>query len=119
MYQEVVQEDALSQKVNALLGVKPVIQAEKVEGKKLKNEDSFSNLQAAFEPVKNEGMDLKVSMIQVTDEGSSFFQNKSSFVFDHDNLQPLNSEGLDEYEDDDDPGFDTFVVNEENFVSSC
>ena len=41
--------------------------------KKLKNEDSFSNLQAAAEPVKSDGMDLKVSMIQVTDEGSSFF----------------------------------------------
>ncbi len=31
----------------------------------------------------------------------------------------MNIEGLDEYEDDDDPGFDTFVVNEENFVASC
>jgi hypothetical protein len=34
-------------------------------------------------------------------------------------LQPMNLEGLDEYEDDDDPGFDTFVVNEENFIASC
>jgi hypothetical protein len=31
----------------------------------------------------------------------------------------MNPEGLDEYQDDDDPGFDTYVVNEENFVASC
>ena len=31
----------------------------------------------------------------------------------------MNKEGLDEYLDDDDPGFDTYVVNEENFVASC
>ena len=61
--------------------------------------------------------DPKVSMI--VDDGASFFQNKSSFVFDHDVMQPLNPECLDEYEDDDDPGFDTFVVNEENFIASC
>jgi len=58
-------------------------------------------------------------MIQSAGEGESFFQNKSSFVFDHDNLQPLNLEGVDEYEDDDDPGFDTFLVEEDNFVASC
>lgn len=55
----------------------------------------------------------------IVDDGASFFQNKSSFVFDHDMMQPLNPECLDEYEDDDDPGFDTFVVNEENFIASC
>ena len=31
----------------------------------------------------------------------------------------MNSECIDDYEDDDDPGFDTYVVNEENFVASC
>jgi len=31
----------------------------------------------------------------------------------------LNLEGIDEYEDDDDPGFDAFLVGEENFVASC
>jgi len=31
----------------------------------------------------------------------------------------MNKEGVDEYVDDDDPGFDTYVVNEENFVASC
>ena len=31
----------------------------------------------------------------------------------------MNKEGVDEYADDDDPGFDTYVVNEENFVASC
>jgi len=28
----------------------------------------------------------------------------------------LNLEGIDEYEDDDDPGFDAFLVGEEKFV---
>lgn len=58
-------------------------------------------------------------MIQSAESGESFFQNKSSFVFDHDNLQPLNLDGINEYEDDDDPGFDTYVVEEQNFVASC
>ncbi len=31
----------------------------------------------------------------------------------------MNREGLDEYVDDDDPGFDMYVVNEENFIPSC
>lgn len=34
-------------------------------------------------------------------------------------MQPLNAECVDDYEDDDDPGFDTFVVNEDNFIASC
>lgn len=76
------------------------------------NDDSFNNLQAAEEPARVGENDPKISMIQSAEEGESFFQNKSSFVFDHDNLQPLNLEGIDEYEDDDDPGFDTFVVDE-------
>ena len=31
----------------------------------------------------------------------------------------MNKEGVEEYVDDDDAGFDTYVVNEENFVASC
>ena len=31
----------------------------------------------------------------------------------------MNRENLDEYADDDDPGFEIYVVNEENFVASC
>ena len=31
----------------------------------------------------------------------------------------MNPEFKDEYVDEDDPGFDTYVVNEENFVASC
>jgi len=31
----------------------------------------------------------------------------------------MNKEAVEEYMDDDDPGFDTYVVNEENFVASC
>ena len=34
-------------------------------------------------------------------------------------MHPMNREGVEEYVDDDDVGFDTFVVNEENFVASC
>ena len=31
----------------------------------------------------------------------------------------MNKEAVEEYVDDDDVGFDTYVVNEENFVASC
>ena len=31
----------------------------------------------------------------------------------------MNPEFMDEYVDEDDPGFDTYVVNEENFVARC
>lgn len=41
------------------------------------------------------------------------------FGNDDSEQHPMNPEGLDEYVDDDDPGFDTYVVNEENFVASC
>ena len=49
------------------------------------------------------------------------FQNQSSFVFgnDENELNSQNKEGKDEYVDDDDVGFDTYVVNEDNFVLSC
>ena len=31
----------------------------------------------------------------------------------------MNKEGVDDYADDDDPGFEIYVVNEDNFVASC
>jgi len=31
----------------------------------------------------------------------------------------MNKEGIDEYVDDDDPGFDAYVMDEENFIASC
>lgn len=31
----------------------------------------------------------------------------------------MNKEGVDDYNDDDDPGFEIYMVNEENFVASC
>jgi hypothetical protein len=34
-------------------------------------------------------------------------------------LNPSNPDFVEEYIDEDDPGFDTYVVNEENFVASC
>jgi hypothetical protein len=42
-----------------------------------------------------------------------------SFVFSPDELNVMNKEGIDEYLDDDDPGFDMYQVSEENFVASC
>lgn len=41
------------------------------------------------------------------------------FGNDSQELHQMNREGLEEYVDDDDAGFDTYVVNEENFVASC
>jgi hypothetical protein len=43
----------------------------------------------------------------------------NSFIFSPEEVHPMNREGLDEYADDDDPGFDMYVVNEENFIPSC
>ena len=42
-----------------------------------------------------------------------------TFKYDPKALHPMNLEYADEYVDEDDPGFDTYVVNEENFVASC
>ena len=44
---------------------------------------------------------------------------KGKMMYNPKVLQPLNPESKDDYQDDDDPGFDTYVVNEENFVASC
>lgn len=44
---------------------------------------------------------------------------KGKMMYNPNMLQPLNPEGKDDYQDDDDPGFDTYVVSEENFVASC
>jgi len=63
---------------------------------------------------------------QPNDMSSSFFNGlgglpntSNSFVFAPEEVNLMNQEGLDEYVDDDDPGFDMYVVNEENFVASC
>lgn len=61
------------------------------------------------------------------EEQSSFFHGMNnsatlpggSFVFAPEEVNLMNREGIDEYLDDDDPGFDMYVVNEENFVASC
>ena len=87
----------------------------------------------------NTGEDGESAMGDQTREqiGSSFFNGVSgglnnfgsnntaghnvsaSFVFLPDEVNFMNKEGVDEYADDDDPGFDMYVVNEENFVVSC
>ena len=38
-------------------------------------------------------------------------------MYDKNEISPADLK--DEYLDEDDPGFDTYVVNEENFVASC
>lgn len=53
------------------------------------------------------------SMIQANDGEASFFQNSHSFVF------AMEENKEDDYNDDEDAGFEIFVVNEENFVASC
>jgi hypothetical protein len=45
--------------------------------------------------------------------------NRHSFVYAAEEVHVQNKDGIDEYVDDDDPGFDMYVVNEENFVASC
>jgi len=40
-------------------------------------------------------------------------------IYDPEAIHKMNTEFKDEYIDEDDPGFDTYVVNEENFVASC
>jgi hypothetical protein len=72
------------------------------------------------QPVK--GMpseEIRESMIKGSENSSAFFQNQSSFVFDPNLLNIMNKEGIDEYQDDDDPGFDAYVMDEDNFVASC
>lgn len=71
------------------------------------------------------------SMIQHADNNgeASFFQNSQSFVFVNDEMHPgagglvgnsaKQDGGIDDYTDDDDPGFEIYVVSEENFVASC
>ena len=57
------------------------------------------------------------SMIQPYEGEASFFQNSQSFVFQQ--VEELKEPAVDDYNDDDDPGFEIYVVNEENFVPSC
>ena len=61
----------------------------------------------------------QLSIIQHAENDASFFQNSESFVFANQEMQVMNKEGVDDYQDDDDPGFEIYVVNEENFVESC
>lgn len=35
------------------------------------------------------------------------------------NYHIMNKEGIEEYNDDEDAGFEVYMVNEENFVPSC
>ena len=44
---------------------------------------------------------------------------QGKMIYDAKALHIMNKEFIDEYVDEDDPGFDTYVVNEENFVESC
>ena len=60
------------------------------------------------------------SMIQYADSQGDVSVTKSFvFVFPAEEDHIMNKEKLDDYIDDDDPGFEIYVVNEENFVASC
>lgn len=59
-------------------------------------------------------------MIQHADtQGEISFFDSKSFVFPAEEDHIMNKEKLDDYIDDDDPGFEIYVVNEDNFVASC
>ena len=58
-----------------------------------------------------------IQPVDNTQDNISFFEKSQSFVFPPENN--LEGAAYDEYTDDDDPGFEIYVVNEENFVASC
>jgi hypothetical protein len=50
---------------------------------------------------------------------SENLEPRTTMIYDPKKIHPLNEEQEDEYADDDDPGYDTYVANEENFVACC
>ena len=70
----------------------------------------------AKKPATTGGLDID-SIINDIIAKEGFKEGK--MMYDSKVIHPKNPEYLDEYVDEDDPGFDTYVVNEENFVASC
>lgn len=112
------------------------------DSKMMQNDDSFTNIAPAarvdskkeeekkdkvaaakkgdkIEPsqVTAETHDLDKVIKDILDEEG--LKPADTLVYDVGNLHKMNPEAVDEYIDEDDPGFDTYVVNEENFVASC
>lgn len=98
------------------------------KGRSLQNDDSLSNIAPAVAAEKDPAAvtkspqissqthDLDKALREIVDEeglqpGKQMYEGAA--------LQKMNPEAVDEYVDEDDPGFDTYVVNEENFVASC
>ena len=96
------------------------------KGRTLQNDDSLSNIAPAASSEKpavtkspqisaqTHDLDKALKEI-VNEEGLS----PGKCLYEGDQLHRMNPEKVDEYIDEDDPGFDTYVVNEENFVASC
>jgi len=61
-------------------------------------------------------LDVDAVIKQILDQEG---QEPGKMIYDPKCLHTKNPEFVDEYVDEDDPGFDTYVVNEENFVASC
>ena len=55
----------------------------------------------------------------IAGEGNSSFMDGNSFSFPIEGSKEANNEAIDEYVDDDDPGFELYEIYEEYFESSC
>ena len=101
----------------------------KKESSQKKKEEHKGESRSATEKEETKGKDLpnKVSVSKKQydiDEIVAKIVEKENFEpgkmqYDPKALHKMNPDFLDEYIDEDDPGFDTYVVNEENFVASC
>mmetsp|Transcript_448 Transcript_448/g.511 ORF Transcript_448/g.511 Transcript_448/m.511 type:complete len:203 (-) Transcript_448:1374-1982(-) len=92
-------------------------------GKDPQNRQSKYNEEQLESMMQSQNLGKMPSIIHGENTGdiSSFFDNSKSFVFQGAPIEehPANKEGVDDYTDDDDPGFEVYMVNEENFVASC
>lgn len=86
---------------------------EKEEAKAQKEEDESEELEpeAAKRP-----FDIDEVVRQIFEQDGL---RPGKVMYDMKLLHTKNPEFKDEYVDEEDPGFDTYVVNEENFVASC
>jgi|LauGreDrversion4_2_1035121.scaffolds.fasta_scaffold2802569_1 hypothetical protein len=85
---------------------------EQSKSKKFDNDKSF-------EPsmISNQTHDLDKAIKEILNEEG--IVPDENLVYNPKLIHEMNKEFVEEYVDDDDPGFDTYVVNEENFVASC
>lgn len=85
---------------------------EQLKNKKFENDKSY-------EPsmISNQTHDLDKAIKEMLNEEG--IVPDENLVYNPKLIHEMNKEFVEEYVDDDDPGFDTYVVNEENFVASC